>query len=413
MLPETNKLRTPPRSDKSTIKFNLENNPNNISNNSNDLCKIHLAELYTTNKKLEKLTNELEEKTKNEIILSSRLGELDRNLNEKIKQNLIEINEQKILISDLLNKIKILEQSNNYYELIEYYENKFSEQHLKNINNIQMFTQIINKITSESILNNRDEVWRNLVKKYENKIMEMENEKFEYMKKDRKIQSRQKFFEKYCYKAEEKIEKFSKISKKFFDQETQLKYVQNELEKYKKDFTVKINEKDNMKKELDCLKSENSNMKNFVNKIKPILKIDWEEIKKSNEENYQILLKNNNPGNSSQEEVNFNSKNIIILLNNLKDFLLAIKENLKSKEIDIDMTPVTQIIDDVKHYTIMLFQKIQLMAINQYNVINTTCELNDKITNFSKNNKISFDFINLLKDIRNACSKLLFDYNPK
>jgi hypothetical protein len=67
----------------------------------------------------------------------------------------------------------------------------------------------------------------------------------------------------------------------------------------------------------------------------------------------------------------------------------------------------------VKSYTILLLKKIQTLTINQYHIINTCCDLNDKIVAYVKKNKVNIDFLAILKDIRNSCSKLLFDFNPK
>jgi hypothetical protein len=410
----TNRIRTPPKSPKTSRDFKIFFNNNNQNKYSTtiqkeeDKCKIHLAEIFTLTKKVDKLNSELDEKIKSESLLNKNIKELEKTLNEKINQQLIENNEQKCTIENQLQKIEILEKTHDFNELVSYYENQIEEMQNKNINYIKMLTQITNKISSS--VNNKDDVWRNLIKKLENKIIELESQIFDNKKKERKIFSRQKFFEKYCFKAEEKIEEISKISKKFYDQESTVLDLKAELEKLKIDNKTKNNEVDSLNKELNALKKDNEKIKLFVNKIKPILKIDWEEIKKTNEENFEMLVKN-----SKSDEYNYNSKNIIILLENLNNFLETILEETLSNKLsqNIQLTQITQIVEDVKSYIIMLLKKIQLMTINQYHIINTCCDLNDKIMNFVKNNKVNIDFLAIFKDIRNSCSKLLFDYNPK
>jgi len=52
----------------------------------------------------------------------------------------------------------------------------------------------------------KDEIWRKSVKMLEEKIINMENEALTLKKNERKLFSRQKFFEKYSQQAEEKFE---------------------------------------------------------------------------------------------------------------------------------------------------------------------------------------------------------------
>ena len=149
-------------------------------------------------------------------------------------------------------------------------------------------------------------------------------------------------------------------------------------------------------------------MKQFVDKIKPILKLEWCQIKKSNEENFEQIIKQ-----SKNDEHMFNSKNIIVIIDNLGNFLTTIETPLFNLIPGFEIAPIINILEDIRNYTIMLLKKNQMSSINQYNIINTCCDLNDKIMDYVKKNKVNFDFLSILKDMRNSCSKLLFEYNPK
>ena len=394
-----NRLRTPPRSPRNFDKIFFDEDYK-----TEEKCNIHIVEIYTMNKRIDKLNSELEAKIKNETVMKKQIEELEFNSNSKITGLLKDVDEQKYLISDLLAKNKILEKSHNYNELIEYYENKFEEAQNKYHKNFQIFSGMINKLTTGGY--NLD-VYKNLIKKYEEKILELEKMVEDKNKNERKINSRQKFFEKYCFKAEEKIEHFSKVSKKFYDQEKMINKLKSEIESNNEEIKLVKEENNLLNKELENLKSENENIKNFVDKIKPILKVNWEDIKKNNESNYENLF-----ASSRNEETkdNNNSKNIMILIDNLNTFLHVLRDSVDNIP---DLSGVIKIINDIRGYIEMLLNKIQMMSVNQYNVINTCCELNDKVRAFLKNNKVSIDFLGILKDIRNICTKMLFDYNPK
>ena len=55
--------------------------------------------------------------------------------------------------------------------------------------------------------------------------------------------------------------------------------------------------------------------------------------------------------------------------------------NLKSSDL-MNLTPILTIIDDIKKYMIVLLKKVQHLTINQYHIINISCDLNEKIQVF-------------------------------
>lgn len=398
-----NILRTPPRSPRiiDRIYFeDIENSP------KNEKCKVHIAEIYTLNKRIEKLNLELEEKIKSETVLQNQLEDLQYAQEHKYNNLISDINEKNNYIDYLKERNKILSSEHTYSDLIEYFESKLEEANQKNLKDFQTFTFTINKFSCKGHNLNRDEVWRNLIKKYEEKIIDLENQIHEFNKKERKINSRQIFFEKYCYKAEEKIEQFSKISKKFYDQENKINKLKAELDNYQR--ITKMNEEkyDTLFQDYEKLTCENEEAKKYVNKIKPILKINWQEIKNNNQENLEKLVKINK---ESEEE--FSSQNVIRLIDTMNSFLFVLRDDFN--QYIPDLNQIIKIVDDIKYYVVTLLKKIQMMSINQYNIINTCCDLNDKIMIHTKNKKVDFQFIPIMTEIRNACSKLLFDYNPK
>jgi len=95
----------------------------------------------------------------------------------------------------------------------------------------------------------------------------------------------------------------------------------------------------------------------------------------------------------------------------MNSFLFVLRDDFN--QYIPDLNQIIKIVDDIKYYVVTLLKKIQMMSINQYNIINTCCDLNDKIMIHTKNKKVDFQFIPIMTEIRNACSKLLFDYNPK
>src|SRR5690606_32018190 len=130
-----------------------------------------------------------------------------------------ENNQQKLLIHELKEKIKVLEANHEECDLIKYYEDKIEEEYNSKINLIKSFTKSIEKIFPDNTYVNKELVWRNVLKKYEQEIINLEDKISEMKKNERKIYQRQKFFDKYCSQTEERIETISKISKKFYNQE--------------------------------------------------------------------------------------------------------------------------------------------------------------------------------------------------
>lgn len=388
---EINRLRTPPHQNNDRIYFDEDDR-------KEDRCNIHIAEIYTMNKRIEFLNKELEEKVKSETILKKNLEEYMANSEIKINELNNYINEQKFLVEDLLNKNKVLENAHSYADLIEYFENKLNEAHLKNLKNFQNFSN------KSFIASNREDVWRNLIKKYEEKIVDLEKQIETFSKSERKIYSRQKFFEKYCFKAEEKIENYSKASKKFYDQEKLINELKIELEQKKNEIKTLEEVNNKISTDREIYKKENEKTKSFIDKIKPILKVDWNEIRINNRDNYDSILKN-----SLDVDNSFESSNIIILVDNLNNFLHLIRDTVKALP---DLTGVIQIVYDIRSYLLTLLNKIQVMSINQYNLINTCCDLNDRVRDHLKKNKMT-ELKNIFTDIKNTCTKMLFDFSPK
>jgi len=125
-------------------------------------------------------------------------------------------------------------------------------------------------------------------------------------------------------------------------------------------------------KENDSIHKDHSNFKEFYNKIQPILKIEWEEIKSSN---IAALEKFNS-------KKDFASKSIIVLIDTLNTLInnlqteTRLKENQKENLGEVD---ITNIIEDIKSYIIMLLRKNESLVLNEYHIINLCCNLNDKM----------------------------------
>ena len=169
--------------------------------------------------------------------------------------------------------------------------------------------------------------------------------------------------------------KFSKLQKKCAN-----------LENLLKDTNIKLNnnEKENLdlKKENGLLnekcnefRDEFSKLKKFFIEVQPILKLEWKDISSNNNENLNSYT-------SNSELTDYSSHNIIKLFDNVKEFLVNyqsnVQMNIKTSEL-INLNPILLIIDDLKKYMIVLLKKVQHLTINQFNIINICCDLNEKI----------------------------------
>ena len=85
------------------------------------------------------------------------------------------------------------------------------------------------------------------------------------------------------------------------------------------------------------------------------------------------------------------SKNIILIVENMKEFFINYQKNIKdlnlSSEISnlLELDHPIEILDDVKNYLILIISKNNLMTINQYKIINECCLFHEK---FNVNLKI-------------------------
>jgi len=207
----------------------------------------------------------------------------------------------------------------------------------------------------------------------------METEHEILKKNERKLFTRQKFFEKYCQQAEEKFEKFSKISKVIRKNETDTKDKDEKINQLYKDNERLKKENDKLYKENESIHKEHGNFKDFYNKIQPILKIEWEEIKNSNLE----ALEKFNSKKNKEDKKDYNTKSIIVLIDTLNTLI----NNLQNeKEITgssgsgkVGNVNITSIIDDIKSYIVMLLRKNESLVLNEYHIINLCCDLNDKM----------------------------------
>lgn len=350
-----------------------------------DKCKIHLAEVYTLTKKNLRLTENIELFEKSIEDLKTQVKNSEEQFIKQIKLLSEENETLKKINQEIEEKNKIFMSSKGHHDLINFYEKKIEECNEKNYQNFKNFSQMINKFPSVT----RDDVWRNLIKKYEDQIIECEKEIAELKKNERKMNFRQKFFEKYCYKAEERIENFSKITKQFSQQ-------QMELNKYERKYEQLLKETNYKEQKINFLLNEKEDLKNILDKISPIIKLNWKDIKNMNMKNYETL-------NKSSKDKKYNCQNIINILENLSNYFKLFEI---TRGFD-DLHNFTQIIEDVKQYIVFLLHKIDLLSINQFNIINTCCDLYDKLP---KN--YNSDWSSIINEVKNCCAKLLFEFNP-
>ena len=88
----TNRIRTPKSVDKSKSQEKI----NDIPNYENEMeekqnCKLHLAEVYLSKKRIDLLTTEVEEKNKNESLLKEKIEEIESQFNHNITSKNIQV----------------------------------------------------------------------------------------------------------------------------------------------------------------------------------------------------------------------------------------------------------------------------------------------------------------------------------
>lgn len=358
-----------------------------------DMVKIYLNEIYSLNKKIETLT----QKTQQTIPSNNNNNNHPSVTNT---QTNLDIDELQTMITNLKEQNAILRSQSDYPELISYYELKLEENQSKNINNIHIFTKCIQRLMKNSNLNDRDDTWRRLLKTYENKICDLETKISQYEKQERKMKSRQIFFEKYCYKAEAKYEKIAKMTKRFEQQFAERKQFYKDLEKVENDITKQKEENEKYKEQVYVLKKFNSNAINALT-VKDIegSNGEWDMIRKNNEVNLKKLVdveqKNhlNGNGNNSYES-------LILVLDNIQEFICTLLQN--NNEL-ISLDSVSGIISEAKNYTLMLFDRINIMKINLCVFVNEVCEMYGKL----KGNE---NVDEVMKKIKGLCEKIVMEF---
>ena len=103
-------------------------------------------------------------------------------------------------------------------------------------------------------------------------------------------------------------------------------------------------------------------------------------------------------------------KNIILLLQNIQEFICTILQ--QNKELN-SLDSVINIINDVKNYTIMLFDKINISNMNQCFLISTACEIYSKLNTFvikKQINSNSVDINNIMAQMKSLCEKITSEF---
>jgi hypothetical protein len=208
-------------------------------------------------------------KQKNEELQKLKENKLQNNLNQNEEKSKKQIEDLNLIINDLKLKNSALEKESEYKDIINYYETKINELQETNLNNIHMFSNCINKYMKNYTLLNKDDVWRKLIKTYENKICDLEKKIIYFEGQERKMKTRQIFFEKFCYKAEKKIEEISKYAQKCEKEKNEKKNeLKNDIQKYKEQINSNKKDKNDKLKQLN--KSPIKDIKKEIPKYKNI-----------------------------------------------------------------------------------------------------------------------------------------------
>jgi hypothetical protein len=155
------------------------------------------------------------------------------------------------------------------------------------------------------------------------------------------------------------------------------------------------------------------------NKVVDETKIDWIEIKNAiNQQKHKFTNTNIIAPEDSE------SKNIIGLIVNMKEYLTNYQDNLNNladphlKDI-LDLDHFINILDDVKNYILFLLNKNNSLALNNYKVINECCYFYESFKVYfplkkeNTDEKLLIDKVDLFyKMLNQFCVKLLFELTP-
>jgi hypothetical protein len=99
-----------------------------------------------------------------------------------------------------------------------------------------------------------------------------------------------------------------------------------------------------------------------------------------------------------------------MLLHNIQEFICTILQ--QNKELS-SLDSVINIINDVKNYTIMLFDKINISNMNQCFLISTACDIYSNLNMFvikKQINSNTVDINNVMTQMKSLCEKITSEF---
>lgn len=433
-----------------------------FKNIENESCKLHLAECYNLTKKNETLNKALNEKDRQIEYLEKQIEDLvesQKLLEESYKNNLLK---QENIILKLSDENKTLTINHPYSDLLDYYEKQITcIQNSCELRVKEYLSLICSFNVDKHNYSNRESIYKKALKKQEKDIENFKHQLDTHEKNQRAVNSKQIFFSKYIKEAESKITELNnKLKKKEIlikDHENKLNELelkQNKVEektvlntnnitinnnfntspldeKLSNEATSNVEFKDNnindpskLNKRKDnffnlrerLLSNNTSSQKSFKQLID-----SFSEIKSFMLKQKQELLKVEDEFKLNNYKCNhdFDKTNIMKLLFTIRELIIKNSENL-DKKMEIEV--IESMFNNIKSYIIFVLKSFEKMTLNQYELINLTCELKEKlglavkqhISEDINNFKIPKNIINAyFNDLRNICNIMLFDFNPK
>lgn len=407
--------------------INNNNNLNNdlysnclINNNNNliireDVYKKTIkkleSQLLDINKELSNCKKEYRNYYSKKLFFNKYIKQSENKISSLIKENKLENANYNNEISKLNNKIKEvecdLEKSN--LKLIDLQKDNTNIKCLcrynTNCNNYKLGHSSYSNLKIESDINNNFIICNNQSSKFDN--YSIKNLNFIKHKKAKiKSENQNEKLNTHKNKNIKDLETKTQLNNNIFTNNKENKF--NSVKKSPIKFAKSLNSlSENSNKYYHEYKNDSLNVLDICNTIDDIKQLNTKEFEETKV-------------NLSNLENNLKDNNVLKLISNIKELIYSLFE--ESKITNIDSTVIDSVIKDLKSYIIYMLKCYKKLSVNQYELINLLHDFKDNIELTIKQN-ISLDnnnflipkdlFNRFMNDLRNICSFILFEKNPR
>ena len=185
--------------------------------------------------------------------------------------------------------------------------------------------------------------------------------------RERQLEAKSIFFKKYCFKAEEKLNKFTKLTRRNKEWNDKVSHLADDNKNFSQEvenlrFTIKKQET-----EMYGMKKEIKRLNEFYENINPVLKITWDGLKSEANDVNEVIY----------DDAKKNERHYVESIETLINFWKEVKNKIKSTKLKNNSFEVLLV--ELKDYLVNLIKKNGQLAFNQYHIINSCCFLNEKV----------------------------------